>query len=139
MLTALAAVLIGVSALFVSIYQASIMREQQRIMREQQRASVWPYLEIGTNFNSTGLRIRVMNQGVGPARIQAVEVTVDDDAMMNWSAVLSALLESPNVPHVRRSISGRVLAPDSEITIFELTPPRSDTVVTKLNRLGLRL
>ena len=140
MIAALSAVLIGVSALFVSIYQASIMREQQRIMREQQRASVWPYLETGYMYDDeTGLRFRVMNQGVGPARIKSVEAMVDDSLVLNWNEMLAAMLETPRMSYARRSINGRVLAPEAVVRIFGIERPMADSVINNLERLEMRI
>lgn len=134
---ALSAVIIGISALFVSMYQASIMHEQQRIMHEQQRASVWPYLEVGAGINNSGLYIRVMNQGVGPARIQTVEATIDGAVVRDWSEVLWALLEDSAVGYNRRTVNKRVLAPEAVLAIFELKHPQADTVWHYLDRLEM--
>lgn len=51
MIAALSAVLIGVCALGVSLYQAAIMREQSQMMREQQRASVWPNVAAENSYS----------------------------------------------------------------------------------------
>ena len=140
MIAALSAMIIGVSALFVSIYQASIMREQQRIMHEQQRASVWPYLETGFMYDDdAGLRFRVMNQGVGPARIKSVEATVDGTLVLNWNEMLEAMLENPRVPYARRSINGRVLAPEALVRIFGIEGPLADSVGANLDRLEMHI
>ena len=140
MLAALSAVLIGVSALFVSIYQASIMREQQRIMREQQRASVWPYLETGTNYNtSTGLRISVTNQGIGPARVESVEATVDSAVVTWWGQALSALMEREVRRFTYHTINGRVLAPEGRVSLIEIKPPLSDTLARRIERLEMQI
>ena len=42
--TSFIALMVSLGALFVSIYEANIMREQQMIMQSQQKTSVFPYL-----------------------------------------------------------------------------------------------
>jgi len=139
MIAALSAVLIGVSALFVSIYQASIMREQQRIMFEQQRASVWPYLQVGTNHGDEGVEVVVTNQGVGPARIRSVETTLDGAVVKNWGEVFSALLGNPRVPYNRRSINRRVLPPEASVRILGINRAVAESIGRNFNNLDMML
>lgn len=49
-IAAISAVVIGVCAFGVSLYQAAIMREQSRMMREEQRASVGPHVALEDSF-----------------------------------------------------------------------------------------
>lgn len=60
MIAALSAVVIGVCALGVSLYQASIMREQSRLMREQQRASVWPNVAVENSYTGDDFELRIV-------------------------------------------------------------------------------
>lgn len=88
-LSSIGAVLIGVSALSVSAYQASIMREQQRM-------SVWPHVALwNSNVDPSGkssyYEIALQNEGVGPARLQSVEVLVDGQSVGSWGEALVKL------------------------------------------------
>ena len=60
--TAISAVVIGVCALGVSVFQSRLMLEEQRLMREQQRASVWPRLQAGTSAMNGSFSIDVLNK-----------------------------------------------------------------------------
>lgn len=63
MITAITAVIIGVGAIGVSLYETTLVRQQLK-------GSVWPYLEGGFSYNQEGFRYFLVNSGVGPARIQ---------------------------------------------------------------------
>ena len=124
MIAALSAVVIGVCALGVSLYQASVMRSQQAIMEAQQAASVWPYVEIGRSINDSGFQLLVFNQGVGPARLGAVRVRVGGETVGNWREALTRLdyedREAPTFDF--RLLHNRVLPPQERIEALTIEP-----------------
>lgn len=77
---ALMASFISVCALGVSWYQA-------KLARQQQLASVWPYVSINGYGSANSERqvwgIKVMNNGLGPAIIERVEMQLDGKPMPN--------------------------------------------------------
>ena len=79
------AALVALCALGVSLYQT-------RLMREQQRASVWPRLDLPQTTGGSTYGRMVRNQGLGPALVRSVEVTVDGRPMHRWNDVATALL-----------------------------------------------
>ncbi len=79
------------AAIFISLCTLAILLYQAKIMREQQRASVWPYVEIGPGFSGDGFHIFTYNQGVGPALIRSMEVTVDGEPVRSWPEMFGAL------------------------------------------------
>jgi len=90
MLVGVSAVVIGVCALGVSLYEASLMREQQR-------AAVLPILELGRSFYLTPededteewrLSFSAENVGIGPARIVDFVVTVDGEPQATWGEAM---------------------------------------------------
>jgi hypothetical protein len=73
---------IGLLALLVSGYTASLQRQQVR-------AQVWPYLETGI---SPSQRVATLvNKGIGPASIRSVQVYVDGSVRSSWPQVFDAL------------------------------------------------
>ena len=140
MIAALSAVVIGVSALGVSLYQSILMRGQQDIMQAQQHAMVWPYVEIGPNYDETGFSLGVTNRGIGPARIQALRVTVDSTPVRFWDDGLAVLLggEPEAQPAFGwSSVSGRVLSPGDDVTAFVLSPDNgAEALYATLYRVG---
>jgi Co/Zn/Cd efflux system component len=115
MLTAMAAIVIGVTALVVSVIQV-------RLMHAHQHASVWPRLEIMPSYSPDhGLSLDVVNRGIGPAVIGHVRVTVDDAPVARWSEYF-ARLAPDSVPRdvTYSTISGRVLVPGQQIRALHL-------------------
>ena len=124
MLVGLSAVFIGVCALFVSLYEAHLMREEQR-------SAVIPLLELGRSHyvdmsgENTGkyrLSLHVENVGIGPAIIRNFEVTVDNEPHQTWRSAMQALLGRPaTVNYGQSTIMGRTVPPDRMITMFDLS------------------
>ena len=123
MMVGVSAIVIGVCALFVSMYEASLMREEQR-------AAVIPLLELSRSFNidrngdgdnRTRLSLQAENVGIGPARVLDFRVTVDGTPQLTWGAAMQALLgqELP-VSYGQSTISGRTIPPERSVTMFNL-------------------
>lgn len=122
MLVGVSAVLIGVCALAVSVYETALMREQQR-------SAVLPILELSrsyfttpdSNGNEWRLTLQVGNVGIGPAQVRDFQVTVDGAAQPTWGAAMQALLRrSEPVAYGQSSINGRTIPPDHSVTMFDL-------------------
>lgn len=77
-ITAIAATVIALLALFTSIWQGATSREHNRL-------SVKPHLDIawiGDTANEWGIRID--NAGIGPAEILEFEVSIDGTRNIEW-------------------------------------------------------
>ncbi len=113
MLVGLSALLLSVCGLFISIYEASLIRQAQR-------ASVWPYVEVSASLRSSRIQLGVQNTGVGPARIQAASVTYKGETKANWwDLILNDLgANVDSVGFYQSAINGRVLPTNSEQEIF---------------------
>lgn len=92
MVVGVSAVLIGVCALFVSLYET-------RLMRQEQRAAVLPILELGRLHYVSGddqqrwrLSLHTTNVGIGPARVLEFHVTVDGEPHTTWGSAMQALV-----------------------------------------------
>jgi hypothetical protein len=81
---ALAALVVSVSAVAVGIYEASLQRAHDR-------AEVWPHLELSTYAMPKGAELRLENNGIGPAIVHSIIVTVDNRPRHNWNEVLEAI------------------------------------------------
>ena len=102
-------------ALAVSIFALAIGAWQTRLMQTQARASVWPHLEIGYTYNSNvdenGFIWRIDNNGVGPARIESVTLTLDNKPMKAWPEVMKALGFDGEMRISTTSLAGEVIPP----------------------------
>jgi hypothetical protein len=123
MLVGLSAVLIGVCALGISLYET-------KLMREQQRAAVLPIIELSRSHyineiegdtSKWRLSLQAENVGIGPARIAAFVVTVDGKEYTTWSDAMKALLRRDvYVRYGQSSINGRTIPAGRVVTMFNL-------------------
>lgn len=116
-LVGLSALLLSVCGLFISIYEMSLIRQAQR-------ASVWPHVEVAVSIRQEGIKLWVQNTGVGPARIQAAAITYKGETQADWQDLILSLVgeEAASVSTYQSMINGRVLpSSSSREKIFGLT------------------
>jgi hypothetical protein len=116
-ISSLFALAVSFLALGLGIWQARLMSEQTRVMQQQARAGVWPYLSIGYALVADGERRgytwRIDNDGVGPARIESVTLTLDGKPLEHWKDVFRALYGDAPVQATYSQIYGKVLPPST--------------------------
>jgi hypothetical protein len=113
---AVIASLIGLLALLVSGYTAYLQRQQVR-------AQVWPRIEAG--ISNLNLTLIASNNGMGPARVTGVKVTVDDKPIQTWADVIKAFGYTGDEDFVFSTISERVFPPGATVEIFKAAPSES--------------
>ena len=79
--------ILSVSAIITAIVAVWIAVVEQQSSREYQRLSVEPYLEL-SNTNRNGYERLLINTGLGPARIQTVDVKIDGKKISTWREVV---------------------------------------------------
>ncbi|MGA8276618.1 MAG: hypothetical protein WB784_00245 [Rhodanobacteraceae bacterium] len=123
----LLALTVSALALAVGSYQTLLMQRQTRLMQVQARASVWPRIDIGYAYagsgSNTGFQLRLENNGVGPAIVHWVRVTMDGKAIHHWTEVLSAVMGSGTAHAEFTGVRNIVIPPSTN----------RDTVVTALS------
>ncbi len=131
-LMATMALVISISALGVSVFEA-------RILDAQQRASVWPYVDVGLGYNDEGYRLVAENNGIGPARITGVELRINGEAKKDWlDAVDSIMGPGSGIDYsvIKSSeINRTVMSPQAQVLMFELpwTPKTRELLETVQN------
>jgi len=114
MFVAIAAGVVGVAALAVSIYETHLMREQQR-------AEVWPILEAWSTFEPGRMfALNVANKGIGPAILKSVTVAVDGEPVQSWNEVLTRTLGTDSVDYGMSAVTGNVIAAGESVTLISL-------------------
>lgn len=123
MLVGISAIVIGVCALGVSLYETHLMREEQR-------SSVLPILELARSYYVDGrsdstsewrLELYVENVGIGPARVTDFQVSVDGQPKATWREAMRALLGRDfDVAYGQSSINGRTIPPSRSVKMFDL-------------------
>jgi hypothetical protein len=122
MLVGISAVVIGLCALGVSLYETSLMRSEQR-------AAVMPILELGRSYNYSEsdpsrnrLSFIAQNVGIGPARVIDFRVTIDGEFHTTWDAAIRVLAGAEDrIPYSMSTINGRTIPPDRTIEMFNLS------------------
>lgn len=140
MLVGVSAVIIGICALGVSLYETSLMREEQR-------AAVMPMLELSRSYNlqqatetSDGrsrLQLNAENVGIGPARVVDFRVTVDGVAQPTWGAALRAMTQrDAAISYGQSTINGRTIPPERIVTMMDLNDTElTESILTEFDRL----
>src|SRR6056297_3441757 len=128
---ALSAVVLSVCGLFISMYEASLIREQQR-------ASVWPNVEIQPSIRNDSLKIFVQNSGIGPARIMNASVSYQGEVKDNWADVINSFnFRSDEMSDYQSLIQGSVLPPDSgQEMIFRVASSADDQELNLAFQMG---
>lgn len=140
MIAALSAVLIGVCALGVSLYQAAIMREQNRMMREQQKASVWPNVAVENSHTPDAFHLRLVNTGVGPAKIGTVRVTFDGEPIQTWTDLIRRVHPARQIHYSHSEVGNRVLPADDFETVLTVTDAAvADSIQAHIERLAIEI
>jgi hypothetical protein len=91
---ALSAFAISLISLIVAIHHGRTMQDMAEANARMVAASSWPFLQYGTgNLNEQGLpeiSLSLSNEGVGPARIERLELRYHDKPMPSTSELLAA-------------------------------------------------
>ncbi len=125
--------LVALSALATSISSIWLALAQGDDMQRLVQAQSWPYIGFhsgnSTVDEATHERVRslgftVVNQGVGPARVRWLEVSVDGHAVPNTTALMLRAARLPADARIDRrdaytsGIQGRVMRAGEEITFL---------------------
>lgn len=77
---------VAACALLMSTVTAGAMVYQTRVLQDQFSATVWPYLNVNADMEPASFRLRVVNEGVGPALIRSAQVSLDGKPLSGWDA-----------------------------------------------------
>lgn len=112
---------LSISALITAVVAVWIAVVEQQSNREYQRLSVEPYLELANSNRNTYERL-LTNSGLGPARIQSVDVSIDGVAIRDWSQAIKVLT---NVGATSINISdlwqGRQIKAGEQVVLLQLS------------------
>src|ERR1041384_1757014 len=111
---AVGALIVGVTAVVVGVYEAWLQRAHDR-------AEVWPRLEVSTWTADSGATIRLDNTGLGPALVNYISVTVDGRPKSDWRSVLATLYGDSLPAFGQSTVFQRALRPGAEQTMIHLS------------------
>jgi hypothetical protein len=135
---------IAVCALLVSALATSASWWQTHVVAQQLQAQVWPYLTITGTLSNDEISYAISNDGLGPAVIRSVVLTVDGKPQRTMIDAMHALIGP--MGHQAHGLAmaapgaGTVIRVGGSVTMFHLT---SAALVPKLarqtGRVGLRV
>jgi hypothetical protein len=105
--------LLGISAVSISFISLFLAIHNGKAMERLVEANSWPYVQITfSTLNADGtphIHLDVANKGVGPARIEFLEVTYNGHPVSSPRAMLNAMLNRTTVPPLPRIQTSDVL------------------------------
>ena len=110
MLVGLSAVLVSLVALVVGVYSAYVDREFAR-------ASVWPSLLLAQSYNSERFSYLLLNQGTGPAIIKYARLESNGKVFKVWADWLEDE-GFANAPFSQSHIGGGVVRAGQQVVAF---------------------
>ncbi|NMP31290.1 hypothetical protein HII17_06930 [Thalassotalea sp. M1531] len=118
MIVGLSALTVSLVAVFVGIYSAYIDRAYAR-------ASVWPRLEIFRSYSGKAetFEYGVTNSGTGPAKIKYVVIKYNDKAIQYWRDIDA--LSAKDVNFTQSFISNRIISPLQVVNPIKATTASS--------------
>ncbi|MEM7284280.1 MAG: hypothetical protein AAF438_21975, partial [Pseudomonadota bacterium] len=124
-------------ALFAALNEADSARKQQT-------ASVLPELVFAQSFNLANEAPRfsfiAVNNGIGPARVRAMRLSVGDTTVTSWREMTNTLGAKPDVIFGQSQIAGRLIPSAETITVFETTDSELVTLlVSQLEKIKVDL
>ena len=125
-LLSIIAIVISLSALGVSVFEVTSLKDQQK-------ASVWPYLEISSRYSGEGFEVTLTNKGIGPALLGDVVLTQDGKDIASTDELDALIIETIGAERAfsydtyrARNASSSVLAPGEQVVLFGV-PWTADT------------
>lgn len=123
---ALSHVFVTAPAFLISIGVAYFTFVQADATQKMQVASVWPHVEFDTgNLTPEGepeMTFNATNQGVGPAKIEGVELIYLDKAYTDAHQLIRACCaEKEPLSLTTATLNGRVLRPGEDVSFIQAT------------------
>jgi len=93
---------IAICALFVSSLATAATWWQSRVVAQQLSSQVWPYLSVQTSYDRASVALTIPNEGLGPARVRSVVLSLDGTPRQRLTDVLHVI-----APATRRNLRGQ--------------------------------
>jgi hypothetical protein len=136
-------ILIAVCALLMSTLATGASWWQSRVVATQLSSQVWPYVAIATTVGPSGLELGMTNDGLGPAVIRSVQLTVDGKPYPTFVEAERALL-GPRAPLPHGTFGsigeGSVIRIGGRVTLFKIeNMPLVRAILPQSKRVDLRV
>jgi hypothetical protein len=144
-------IVLAVSAFVISLISLFLAIQHGRVMERMVEASTWPYVMVGiSTANSDGtphVSLWITNKGVGPARIDSLEVFYGGVAQTDPQSLLKAILKPSDpkrhLPLLQSSVVNSVLSAKETISFVDLVakdfdPSEYSRVASEVEKLKFR-
>jgi len=126
--------LIGLSALVVSLVAVGVGVYSAVTDRIYAKASVWPRLVVSTNVSTSDnsfseIGVKISNKGTGPAIIKSLRVWSKDTEIKQWNDIVEPhrkLLKSISL--TTSELTNQVISADQTFVLFNLGSDSSDSI-----------
>ena len=113
-------VLIAVAALYAALTESAAVRQQTA-------ATVWPFVQLSIADydlgDTAGFAMSFTNAGVGPAKMRAVRLIIDGEAMRDWEHSVTQVGGKVTDPLSREFVTNRVLSPNEKVVMLSTNDP----------------
>lgn len=84
--------IIAVCALLMSSLATAASWWQSRVVADQLASQVWPYLTVDATYDPSYVQIEIVNNGLGPAIIRSVVLTIGGKPYANPMSALKSMM-----------------------------------------------
>lgn len=123
---AVCAIVVSLVSLYLAIHHGQVMQEMADANQRMVTAASWPSLSYqSSNLNAAGepaIRLSLANKGVGPARIESMQLLYKDRPVGSNEKLLLACC-MPAAGLVTSNLQGEILRPGETVDFLNL--PRS--------------
>jgi hypothetical protein len=119
---------LAVSAVAISLTSLFLALQHGRVMERMVEANTWPYVIVGVSTSredgTPHVTLWMVNKGVGPAKIESVEVFYEARAMGDAQGLLKAILVPPDPNRhfvlLRSDVISTVLSARETVNLVDL-------------------
>jgi hypothetical protein len=143
---------LAVSAVFISLISLFLAIQHGRVMEKMVEANTWPFVMVYVSTSNPDatphVSIHVANKGIGPAKVESLEVFDNGVAQLGTQPLLRAMLKptdlSRHIPALQSDVVDEVMAPRDDFSILDLdarnfTPQETDLLRSEVAKLTFRV
>jgi hypothetical protein len=140
-------ILLGVCAMVVSVVSLFVALHHGETMEKMVEASTWPYVDFSRSSSTPDAQPRadlmMTNSGVGPARLETVEVFYKGQSLASREALIEAVVGGDvPVKSVNSIVADRVLPAGGKIVFLSAVPdgsPGFSALRSRLDDISARI
>jgi len=109
---------------------------QTSVVGNQLSASVWPYVSIANTYSPGSLGLGLDNDGLGPALVRNVTLTIDGKPLTSWRRAIAVLVLPKQTKRARAGVDesdvgpGSVIRPGASLSLIRVQSPLIDSALT---------